>query len=236
MAIHYNNVVPWGRSYDEYVRMFALSVSDLRSRVLGCGDGPASFNSVLAARGVKVISADPLYGFSAGEIEDRIKSTFEDVIRQTYMNRGRFIWRDIPSIKELGEMRMTAMKNFLEDFEKGKNERRYVEAELPELPFENGEFDLALCSHLLFLYTDNLTLDFHISSVREMCRVAGEVRIFPILDVNGIRSPYVDMVMEIFNNESTSVSVERVDYEFQKHGNRMLVISAANSNKCRKRQ
>ncbi|MGA2142493.1 MAG: SAM-dependent methyltransferase [Brevinematales bacterium] len=224
MAIHYNNVVPWGRSYDEYVRMFALSGKDLSGRIIGCGDGPASFNSVLAAKGVKVISADPLYRFSADEIEELIKSSFEEVIRQTYRNRGRFIWRDIPSIKELGELRLAAMRKFLEDFEKGKKERRYVEAELPGLPFENGEFDLALCSHLLFLYTDNLTLDFHVLSVREMCRVAGEVRIFPLLDVNGIQSPYVDRVMEIFNNESTAASVERVDYEFQKHGNRMLVI------------
>jgi len=31
-----NRVVPWGRSFDEYRRMFALSDCDLRGRVLGC--------------------------------------------------------------------------------------------------------------------------------------------------------------------------------------------------------
>jgi hypothetical protein len=38
-------VVPWGRSFDEYRRMFVLSSDDLRLRILGCADGPASFNA-----------------------------------------------------------------------------------------------------------------------------------------------------------------------------------------------
>jgi hypothetical protein len=39
--------VPWGRSYEEYVNMFALTESDLQFRILGCGDNPSRFNSVL---------------------------------------------------------------------------------------------------------------------------------------------------------------------------------------------
>ena len=48
-------VVPWGRSFDEYRAMFALSDADLDGRLLGCGDGPASFNAVATRRGAKVI-------------------------------------------------------------------------------------------------------------------------------------------------------------------------------------
>ena len=44
-------VVPWGRSFDEYCRMFALSDDDLTLRILGCGDGPASFNAEANRRG-----------------------------------------------------------------------------------------------------------------------------------------------------------------------------------------
>ncbi len=37
------DVIPWGRSLDEYRRMFLLSPDDLGGRILGCGDGrPAS--------------------------------------------------------------------------------------------------------------------------------------------------------------------------------------------------
>ena len=66
MAFRYENVVPWGRSYEEYLRMFDLRPDDLKGRILGCADGPASFNSELTRRGGRVISADPLYELSAG--------------------------------------------------------------------------------------------------------------------------------------------------------------------------
>jgi hypothetical protein len=36
------DVVPWGRSFDEYVAMFALVQRDFEDAILGCGDGPAA--------------------------------------------------------------------------------------------------------------------------------------------------------------------------------------------------
>lgn len=65
MAFELSGVVPWGRSYAEYVAMFALSDEDLNRRILGCGDGPAAFNAGLTGRGGSVVSVDPLYAFSA---------------------------------------------------------------------------------------------------------------------------------------------------------------------------
>ncbi len=53
-------VIPWGRSFDEYRLMFALSERDLVGRILGCGDGPASFNAEATAEGHSVISCDPI--------------------------------------------------------------------------------------------------------------------------------------------------------------------------------
>ncbi len=227
MAIYYKNVMPWGRSYYEYMRMFNLKETDLKGRILGCADGPASFNSVGSRMGIKTVSADPIYGCSGAEIEARINETFDVVITQTYRNRGNFIWREISSIRELGELRLFAMKIFLEDFERGKKEKRYIDAELPSLPFGGREFDLALCSHFLFLYTQNLSLEFHLEAVRELCRVSHEVRIFPLLDSNGILSPYLGKVLDLIIKEGKSAAVVRVNYEFLKRGNRMLVIKNA---------
>jgi hypothetical protein len=76
---------------------------------------------------------------------------------------------------------MAAMNRFLEDYEKGKAEGRYVTVSLPNLAFDNRQFDRALCSHLLFLYSDQLSLDFHRESVEELLRAASEVRVFPLL-------------------------------------------------------
>ena len=72
MAFRLEEVVPWGRSFEEYQAMFALSDKDLSGRILGCADGPASFNAGLTKRGGKIVSADPLYRFSREEIRNRI--------------------------------------------------------------------------------------------------------------------------------------------------------------------
>ncbi len=49
------SVVPWGRSFSEYQAMFSLNESDLTKTILGCGDGPASFNAELTKAGGNVI-------------------------------------------------------------------------------------------------------------------------------------------------------------------------------------
>jgi hypothetical protein len=55
-------------------------------------------------------------------------------------------------------------------------------------------------------------------------RVSNEVRIFPMLDVNGNRSPYVDPVIDFLKTEKLDVKEVKVAYEFQKSGNTMLKI------------
>ncbi len=55
-----DKVVPWGRSFDEYQQLFALTPADLERRILGCGDGPAAFNAEATRRGARVVSCDPL--------------------------------------------------------------------------------------------------------------------------------------------------------------------------------
>ena len=224
MAFHYKSVVPWGRNLDEYTRMFSLDEQDLEKKILGCGDGPASFNYEMTELGNSVISIDPLYQFTKDEIKARIDETYEEVITQTRNNQDHFIWTSIKSVDELGRIRMAAMLKFLKDYDQGKKEGRYIHAELPVLPFRDGQFGIALSSHFLFLYTDNLTLDFHIRAVREMLRVSSEVRIFPVIDVNIKTSSYLGPVMENFRKEGFSSEVIQVNYEFQKGGNRMLRI------------
>ncbi len=80
-------VIPWGRSFDEYRRMFDLTDADFRLRILGCADGPASFNAVATGLGMKVTSVDPLYAFGGAEIRGRIKDVLPQVLEQTRQNR-----------------------------------------------------------------------------------------------------------------------------------------------------
>lgn len=224
MALKYDKVVPWGRTYEEYVNMFALSDEDLRKRILGCGDGPASFNSYITKNGGKAVSIDPIYQMKKEEIADRISETYEIVIEQTRNNIDKFNWTNIRSVDELGEIRMKAMKDFLLDFEGGKEEGRYIHAELPVLPFKDKEFDLSLSSHFLFLYTDNLTHEFHVQAIDEMLRVSTEVRIFPLLDVNSNKSKYLESIIDRYKSLGHIVEEVSVNYEFQKSGNKLLKI------------
>ena len=55
MGFTLDKVVPWGRCYQEYVKMFSLSDTDLKRHILGCGDGPASFNASLTEQGGNII-------------------------------------------------------------------------------------------------------------------------------------------------------------------------------------
>ena len=180
--------------------MFGLQQSDLACNILGCGDGPAAFNAGMHQRGYRATSVDPLYGFDRSTIEQRIHDTYDIVLGQTRSNHHLFRWLPpVDSVAALGRIRLAAMREFLEDYDAGRAEQRYVDAELPSLPFTDAGFDLVLCSHLLFLYTDNLDLDFHLRSIDEMLRVGREVRIFPILDTNARTSSHLTSVMNRYD-------------------------------------
>ncbi len=224
MAFSLDHVIPWGRSFAEYRQMFALADDDLQRRILGCADGPASFNAEATKLGCPVASVDPLYAYTAAEIRRRIKEVCPQVLEQTRQNFDDFVWNEFLTVHALGRARLRAMVRFLKDFPAGKESGRYVTAELPELPFESRSFDLALCSHLLFLYSDHLDEQFHLSSVAELCRVAEEVRIFPLITLGNHPSPHVDTVIRYAERLGRRARIEQVSYEFQHGGNQMLRI------------
>jgi len=134
------------------------------------------------------------------------------------------VWQHISSVEELGRVRMDAMKVFLSDFPAGRKEGRYIEANLPDLPFKDGAFDIALCSHFLFLYSEQLSEDFHIQSVKELCRVSSEARIFPLLELGAKKSLYLESIKDRLVKDGLAVTIEKVPYEFQKGGNEMMRV------------
>ncbi|MBD2106332.1 SAM-dependent methyltransferase [Nodosilinea sp. FACHB-13] len=219
-----SEIVPWGRTLDEYKAMFSLSEADLTLKILGCGDGPASFNAEMTELTRSVISIDPVYQFSAEQIEQRVRATYQSIISQVKQNADRYVWKNFCDADDLGKARLNAMEKFLSDYELGKAEGRYLHQALPSLDFDDDRFDLCLCSHLLFLYAEHLTLDFHIASIHELLRVASEVRIFPLIQLNCEPCPYLDIALEEFSSKGYSVQIEAVAYEFQKGGNKMLRI------------
>ena len=204
--------------------MFGLTAADSDKRILGCGDGPASFNAMMHKMGKAVVSVDPLYQFSKEEISRRVQEACPTIIEQVLANQAAYVWPTITSPQQLGQIRMEAMADFLEDYDQGKADGRYLPHDLPSLPFADNAFDLALCSHLLFTYSKQLLASFHVEAVLEMCRVAREVRIFPIVEMNGEPSRHVAAVCEALHGQGFRWSIESVEYEFQRGGNKMLRV------------
>lgn len=220
------NVVPWGRSFDEYQKMFSLSDADLKKKILGCGDGPAEFNAELTARGGNVISIDPTYQFDTHSLKARIQEAYNEVMPQARKNQNDYIWESIPSVNALGKIRMEAMNAFIADFEKGKEAGRYLCESLPKLSFKDKHFDIALCSHYLFLYSDHVGLAEHLASVKELCRVAVETRIYPLVTLKGDISPHLNPVMDELKKMGIIASLVTVGYKFQRGATHMLVVKS----------
>lgn len=223
MPFYLSSVVPWGRTFEEYRRMFLLDGADLGKKIAGFGDGPASFNCEASQKGCSVTSFDPVYQFTASELRQRIEEVRPVVMGQMAENRANYLWTEIPSLEALEARRMSAMELFLTDFERGKTEGRYVSHALPgPLPLPDDAFDLGLSSHFLLMYTA-LGYEFHIKAISEMLRLCREVRIFPLLDLDGRSSALTSQVIGYFR-DTCKVEIKPTPYEFQKGGDRLLVL------------
>lgn len=222
MSVSLDEVIPLGRSMREYELMFDLTAEDLKKNILGCADGPASFNAEMSWEGNNVISVDPIYAFDKFEIRNRFYDTLDYVIQQVVATPKDWSWKVHKDPEDLRRNRITVMECFVVDYELGKSQGRYRVGTLPNLAFGDKVFDLALCSHFLFLYSKQHGKDFHVQAVKELCRVAHEVRIFPILDLDCKPSPYIEPVRLALRMVGIRSEIETVEYEMQRGGNQMI--------------
>lgn len=225
MDFKLSEIIPWGRSIVEYRQMFNLTADQSFGSILDCGGGPASFNAQMSAQGHQVISIDPIYQFTVNDIKQRIDEIYQQVIDGVSRNYHRYNWTNFTTVEELGKTRLQAMNLFLDDLPLGLKEGRYIIGELPSLPIADQRFDLALCSHLLFTYSDLLDLNFHYRSIVELIRVAPEIRIFPLLNISGEKSIHLDPLIDLLLKDNYQVKIETVNYEFQISGNQQMIIN-----------
>lgn len=219
-----DRVVPFGRTLKEYSQIFNLKDSDFQKRILGVGDGPASFNAEAHQKGCQVCSIDPVYEFSAPQIQSRFEEVVDDIIEQVIETPDDWVWSFHKNPQDLRKTREKALQLFLEDYELGKKEGRYKIGALPKLEFEDNSFDLALCSHFLFLYSAQVDYEFHRNSIYEMLRISKEIRIFPLLTLMLDPSPHLDPLIKDLNKKGYWVSIQKAGYELQRGGNEMLVV------------
>lgn len=223
MVMKLDKVVPFGRSLAEYQRMFQLSSDELVCEILDIAGGPASFNAEMAQLGHSVTSIDPIYAFSGQEIQKRFDACVDDIIEQVKKTPNDWVWSYHKSPEDLRTNREKALALFLADYEKGKAEHRYVAGSLPDVPIAK-HYDLVLCSHFLFLYSEQLSYDFHQQAIFKLLECSQELRIFPLLTLGLERSPYLDDLRRELEQQGYGSEITKVDYEIQPGGNEMLKI------------
>jgi hypothetical protein len=224
MVMHLEQVVPFGRSLDEYIKMFNLTPVDLQKTILSVADGPASFNAEGTPLGYKIQSIDPLYIFTAAQIRKRFYEVIDNIIEQIKQSSGDWVWPYHDSPDALRQHREAVTELFCRDYEQGKQQGRYALGELPQLNYQDSQFELGLCSHFLFLYSDHFDAVFHRDAICDLLRVCQEVRVFPLLTLMGKPSPHLKPVMEQLEQQGYSCTIQTVAYELQRGGNEMLKI------------
>ena len=223
--MHLDQIVPIGRSAADYRAMFALEGRDRGRRLLGCGDGPAAFNADWTGEGGQVVSLDPIYVWPAAVIQKRIADSFPDIVQRMHAEPGRFALKPGDTIDALASRRWQAMQRFLADYPTGRRAGRYLAGGLPRLPFADDTFDLALCSHLLFLYETQLSRAFHLQALEDLLRVAAEVRVFPLVNLDAHRSAHLAPVRAALAEAGVRTEIVTVDYEVQRGARHMLRIA-----------
>ena len=226
-AFDTSEVLPWGRNRIEYGAFFDLVDWTSPGAILDCGGGPSSFTAEMTALGHRAVAADPLYRRSKASITAAIDRSRQVMMDGLLSARDRFLWHDYGSPEGVEATRLSTMKFFLKDYDEGRRAGRYLPAALPDLPFADDSFALSLVSHLLLLYSAQLDLEFHLTSAIELLRVAPELRVFPLLDIEGHMSCHLVPLAERLRARGYGVEVRRVAYEFQKGGNRMLRVTRA---------
>lgn len=204
--------------------MFALGDAELSGSVLDCSAGAAEFVAVAGSRGARAVAVDPAYALPKERLAEQARDDTERGCGIVGQHADRFTWRWYGGPEERDRMRHQALARFVTD--RVMCPGRYVAGQLPQLPFGDAAFDLAVCSHLLFTWADVLGRAWHAAALRELARVAREVRVFPIvLQGAGEPVPFWSDLMGDLDAAGLTSEERRVDYEFQVGADRMLVVS-----------
>src|SRR5207247_869301 len=186
-----DKVVLLGRSFEEYVRYFALDPATLPGKaILDVAAGVSSFCAEAHQHGLNVTALDLIYERSLEDIAAHCQPDLDHVLQRIGELRT-YRWDFYKSPETLRSYRERAYQTFLADYQAHRG-TRYLPGKLPQLPFRDGQFDLTLVSYLLFVYEDQFDYAFHHQSLREIMRVTkGEARIYPLVSFEAKRCRYL---------------------------------------------
>ena len=211
------------RSLAEYRQMFGLSDADITGAILDCPGGCASFTAEASELGADVIAVDPEYATDTATLREQGIRTLERGTAYHRAHPDEYVWTYFTDAEHYRTERVEAIERFARD--RAAHPERYVMALLPDLPFADNQFELALTSHLLFSYLDRLDEDFHVAAITELTRVARQARIYPLAPMGSQSYAGLPKFLERLAGAGLHAEVQPVDYEFQRGCKEMLVVS-----------
>jgi hypothetical protein len=211
--------------------MFSLSEEEMQGKkILDCPAGACSFTAVGNKLGLDVTACDIAYYHSGEDLKHKGLQDIEHAMEHMQKAQNNYKWDYFNDIEGLRKYRLNALQNCTNDLK--ESSERYIPVTLPSLPFENAEFDLLLSAHFLFMYADRLDYSFHIETLNELLRVTKEeVRIFPLVDLEGKRYKHLDQLIRYLVDKGYIVEEVKVSYEFQTNANSMLKIKKQKKNR-----
>lgn len=210
-----DKVVLLGRTFEEYVRYFALDPAALRGQaVLDVASGVGSFCAEANAQGIRVTAFDLIYELLPEQIQARCGPDLDHVIESVRVLKT-YKWDFYKSPEGLRPYRERAYQTFLADYRAHRGDGRYVAGRLPRLPFADRQFDLTLVSYFLFVYEDQFDYDFHKRSVLDVMRVTrGEARFYPLVSFEARRCSYLDPLKNDPDLRHLAFEEVETDFEF----------------------
>ncbi|HAT9717505.1 TPA: hypothetical protein JBD64_06810 [Legionella pneumophila subsp. pneumophila] len=220
-------LVLWGHGIEDYREMFDLpqGVENLRLLEYGCGPSAVNYQQTQVKK-KGVVSCDPLFVLDKDTLLAKAKMIFANMAEEVRQHQDQFDFSRNGSLDKLLQERQEGMKQFFADYEQGKADGRYLGLTDYHLPFADFTFDFALSSHYFFADLDDQTVDFHLIAIRELARVAKEVRIFPLIDREGNTSQFLGPVLLGLQQENYGVEVREAAFHLYKSGNAMLRVWA----------
>lgn len=211
------------RPLPAYRDMFLLGDDDLTAGpILDCPAGASPFGAQVRALGGEVVSVDPAYA-EPGGLADRARADLDRIVAWQRAHPGGFDWSYLGSPSRIRRTWRAAIDAFEADLT--VDGMRYVAAALPDLPFPDGRFAMAVSGFLLFVYPELLDLDDHRDALLEAVRVTrGEVRVFPLHDTVGTPYPHLDRLRADLRDRGveTAVRATGCSYSPRPGSDRML--------------
>jgi SAM-dependent methyltransferase len=186
MAMELPRVVFFGRTGSDAFQFFDLDLADWRgARILDCPGGPGSLVATARRHDVEAVAVDPLYALPSPEIELRCLEDLDLSLERTAESDALRADFDLAAYRR---SKLIALEEFLAD--RLAHPESYLTASLPNLPFDDGSFDLVVCGHLLFSYApladgglfqqNCFDLGWHQAALVELLRVSRrQVRLYP---------------------------------------------------------